>query len=164
MVRAVEVKVPFDDGTAVALVGTVLPWLSDNQLNDVRGAAAFVNSLQKQSEDWQRLNVEFSGRMCVAGDFNQDLLEDGHYYGSRDGREMLRAVLANLELDCVNGGVDDPLQGVKRLAVIDHVCIGNGLTVLQTPRSQVWPEPVELSRHVSDHYGVSTTIVRRRPS
>jgi endonuclease/exonuclease/phosphatase family metal-dependent hydrolase len=150
-----------DDGKVVAVVGTVLPWLADKKDQVVHGAAGFIKSLELQAQDWERLQTTFCGRWCVAGDFNQDLLPTGHYYGSRIGREVLRSVLAKLRLDCITGGVDDPLSSVKGLATVDHICIGHGLKTIGASRSNVWPKPGELTSDLSDHYGVWAEFVCR---
>ena len=70
------------------VVGTVLPWLSDDRDPALSGEAAFRARLAEQAADWRRLKLK--GGLCIAGDFNQDLLEAGHYYGSAGGRAALR--------------------------------------------------------------------------
>lgn len=137
---------------AVSVVGTVLPWLSDGRTVGLRGEAAFRARLAEQAADWRRLR-ENGGPLCVAGDFNQDLLEAGHYYGSAGGREALRAALVDAGLECLTGGADDPLSGPAGLACIDHICVG-GMRARGRPRSAVWPAVGELPRSLSDHYGV----------
>ena len=131
------------------VVGIVLPWLTDNR--DGRpGHETFRSRLAQQVVDWKRLRTESLG-LCVAGDFNQDLLAVGHYYGSADGREALRAALDEAYLECLTEGDDDPLAKYG-LACIDHICVG-GLETRESPRSSVWPTPGQLTSLVSDHYG-----------
>lgn len=71
-------------GCDVVVVGTVLPWLTDSSHPHLRGTSAYRDRLVDQSRDWRRLGEEAGGRLCVAGDFNQDLLPTGHYYQSAD--------------------------------------------------------------------------------
>lgn len=137
---------------AVVVVGTVLPWLADGRDPGLRGEAAFRTRLAEQAADWRRLGAS-PGGLCVAGDFNQDPLPAGHYYGSAGGREALRAALTGAGLECLTGGADDPLSGSPGLACVDHICVG-GLRARGGPRSSVWPAPGELPRGLTDHYGV----------
>lgn len=98
-----------------------------------------------------RLQEESEGRICVAGDFNQDLLPSKHYYGSGDGKQALSTALGACSLRCLTGGMDDPLRGVPNRASIDHICIGNGLRAKSPPT--VWAEPMTL-HNIDEHYGV----------
>jgi hypothetical protein len=140
-------------GTSVVVVGTVLPWLTDNRYPGVHGEAAFRARLDEQACDWHRLGSDPSSGLCVAGDFNQDLLASGHYYGSAGGRQALCQALVSAGLDCLTGGADDPLAGVQGLACIDHICV-HGLSPGGQPRSTAWPPPGQLPRRLTDHYGV----------
>jgi hypothetical protein len=140
-------------GGYVVVVGTVLPWLADDRHPDVRGEAAFRARLAEQAADWRRLGREPGSGLCVAGDFNQDLLTSGHYYGSKQGREALREALASAGLECLTGGEDDPLAGVQGIACIDHICV-RGLRPNGPRRSTGWPVPGELPNGLTDHYGV----------
>jgi len=134
-------------------VGTVLPWLTDSRHVELRGTAAFLARLAEQSAEWRSLRAEAAVGLCVAGDFNQDLLTSGHYYGSKDGRTALRNSLAACGLDCLTAGPDDPFSGCTGLASIDHIAV-TGLKVVGRPRSQVWPAAGGLHDTLSDHYGV----------
>lgn len=145
---------------AVTVVGTVLPWLTDGRTPGLRGEALFRARLAEQAADWKRLR-EDRGPLCVAGDFNQDLLLAGHYYGSAGGREALRVALADVDLECLTGGADDPLSGALGLACIDHICVG-GLRILGRPRSTAWPAVGELSKSLTDHYGFWAEVVPLR--
>jgi hypothetical protein len=136
----------------IVVVGTVLPWLSDDHDPVLRGEAAFKARLEEQAVDWERLRTCAIG-LCVIGDFNQDLLSTGHYYGSTDGRAALQRILLAARLECLTGGADDPLAGSAGLACIDHICVG-GLRARGQPRSSAWPAPGELPRSLTDHYGV----------
>jgi hypothetical protein len=134
------------------VVGAVLPWLSDQRDPDLRGQANFLARLAEQAEDWQTLKTRVRS-LCLAGDFNQDLLPVGHYYGSADGRNALRATLRRAGLNCLTGEADDPLAGTNGLACIDHICV-SGLRAAHQPPSAVWPTPGTLTGALTDHYGV----------
>ncbi len=138
----------------IVVVGTVLPWLSDGRDSKLRGSVAFRARLAEQAADWTRLRNQPCA-LCVAGDFNQDLLLSGHYYGSAAGRGTaeIRAALSQARLECLTAGADDPLAGSPGLACIDHICIG-GLPAAERTRSTVWPAPGELPCGLTDHYGV----------
>ena len=152
--RAAAVTLTGPGGTPVVIVGTVLPWLADGRDPAHRGEAAFRARLADQAADWRRLLQAAGSGLCVAGDFNQDLLAAGHYYGSAGGRVFLRETLAELGLVCLTGGVDDPLKGTHGLAAIDHICVGGHLRGSGMPQSSAWPPPGELPRRRTDHYGV----------
>jgi hypothetical protein len=138
-------------GGWMAVVGTVLPWLSDGRPAGLRGEEAFRARLAEQAADWRRLR-EAHRRLCVAGDFNQGLLPAGHYYGSSGSREALRAALAAEGLECLTGEADDPLAGHPGLACLDHICVA-GLRPRGRVRSAAWPAPGELTAGLTDHYG-----------
>ncbi len=134
-------------------VGTVLPWLGDPRPPIPNGTTPFLYRLAEQAPDWRRLHAIEGRRLCVAGDFNQDLLTNGHYYQAAAARQALHAALAAADLECITGDADDPLGGTPELACIDHICIG-GLRTCGTPRSTAWPIPGTLDDNMTDHYGV----------
>ena len=136
------------------VVGTVLPWLSDRREPTLTGSALFRNRLSEQASDWQRLRA--NGALCITGDFNQDLLPTGHYYGSKNGRVALRDTLLSCHLDCLTGGEHDPLINEAGRANIDHICVHKMLT-LQSPPSSAWP-PVGHLKGLTDHYCIYTDI------
>jgi exonuclease III len=142
--------------TGVVIVGTVLPWRTDARQHPKTGSAAFQARLAEQAADWKRLRDEYGGRVCLAGDFNQDLRTTGHYNGSADGKQALREALAACELVCLTGDDADPLNRVPDRASIDHICIGKGLH-LKTP-PDVWVEPKAATVKPDDHYGVWAEI------
>lgn len=139
--------------SGVVVVGTVLPWLTDNRHPGVSGAAAFRARLGEQAVDWLRLRRETSGGLCVAGDFNQDSCSSGYYYGSTGGRAALTEVLIECGLDCLTGGADDPVAGRNGRACVDHIAVA-GRQAVGHPRRTIWPAPGGLPRNLSDHYGV----------
>ncbi len=136
------------------VVGTVLPWLSDGRDSTLTGEALFRSRLSEQAGDWRRLLAE--GALCVVGDFNQDLLTAGHYYGSKGGRVALKEALSSCGLDCLTSSEDDPLVGESGLATIDHICVHN-MVPLSWPRSSAWP-PVGQLKGLTDHYCIYTDI------
>ena len=136
------------------VVGTVLPWLSDQREPELTGQALFQTRLSEQANDWQRLQAE--GALCVAGDFNQDLLPTGHYYGSKNSRVALQEALASCNLTCLTGGEDDPLANEVGRANIDHICV-HKMRPLQLPRSSAWPSAGQLGG-LTDHYCIYTDI------
>ena len=140
------------DGYVV--VGTVLPWLSDSRDPQLTGEALFRARLNEQVGDWRRLGAE--GTICIAGDFNQDLLPAGHYYGSKGGRVALREALSSCELDCLTGGDNDPLGGGVGLANIDHICVRK-MSPLSYPLSSAWP-PVGQLNGLTDHYCIYADV------
>lgn len=133
------------------IVGTVLPWLADAR-DSLRGADGFYARLAEQAQDWRRLRAGF-GCVCVVGDFNQDLLESGHYYGSQRGRAALRDTLKEVGLECITGPPNDPLRAVG-LAYIDHICVGG----VEACGLGVWPPPGRLNKRISDHYGFHVEV------
>ena len=137
------------------VVGTVLPWLSDRREPKLTGAALFQAKLSEQASDWRKLRAE--GALCVAGDFNQDLLSAGHYYGSKNGRTALKEALSLCDLDCLTSGEDDPLTAELGRANIDHICVHKMLP-LSSPRSVAWP-PIGDLKGLTDHYCVYADIV-----
>lgn len=139
------------------VIGTVLPWLSDSRDSRLRGKDLFCAKLEEQASDWQRLRAE--GALCVAGDFNQDLLPTGHYYGSKGGRVALRETLSSCELDYLTGGSDDPLLGELGLATIDHICV-HKMRSVNLSRSSVWPEAGQLNKQMTDHYCLYADLER----
>ena len=118
------------------------------------GEALFLRRLSEQANDWQRLQAE--GALCVAGDFNQDLLPTGHYYGSKNGRAALRKALLSCNLECLTGGEYDPLANELGRANIDHICVHKMLP-LQSPPSSAWPPAGQL-KGLTDHYCIYATI------
>jgi hypothetical protein len=143
--------------SGTVIVGTVLPWPSDQRDHPVSGKAAFLARLTSQAAEWKRLRDEHPA-LCVTGDINQDLLSDGRpYCGSYDGRAALRAALRNARLDCLTGDEDDPLKVAPDLACLDHICVG-GLRAKGKTRSTAWPEPGSLSLPLTYHYGVWSDV------
>jgi hypothetical protein len=152
------------DGAPLLLVGTVLPWLSDDQYAPLRGADAFCEVLGRQAAEWRSLQRDHpDAGLCVAGDFNQDLAST-HYYGSAKGRVALQQALADASLACLTAGSRDPLARVPDHASIDHLCVSESMLANGNPEVGSWPTPPLARGQLTDHYGVHATLVAARPS
>lgn len=142
----------------VIVIGTVLPWLGDTRQEQQRGSVAFQAALEGQAQEWSDIAARYDGvPICVAGDFNQDLV-CRHYYGSGDGRKLLRATLARHNLKCLTGDELDPvsLATSQRAASVDHICVSKA--VENAKIVSVWPEESEVGPKLSDHFGVCAEI------
>jgi hypothetical protein len=139
--------------------GVVLPWHGDKRRHPVVGSPAFISALNEQESDWASIrDIDPKARLLVAGDFNQDLLDEGHYYGSRLRRQALQDALERAGLTCVTGGASDPVaRQVAGHASVDHICIPRDSRVTVTDMT-VWPSSGQLRRGLSDHYGVSVSL------
>lgn len=143
-----------EDGRAILIVGTVLPWLSDTRHSPLRGAEAFCARLGEQAAEWRALaSAHPDAALCVAGDFNQDLAER-HYYGSATGRTALRRALDDAELRCLTGGARDPLLRYPGQASVDHICVSTSLVADADVAVGSWPEPPLSRGRLTDHFGV----------
>lgn len=148
------------DGAAPLLIyGTVLPWLADQRRVPLTGFAAFSATLVQQQADWQALQAAHPASvLCVAGDFNQDLLERGHYYGSSAGRHALRAALAAAKLARVCADGQDPVAHLwPGLAAIDHILLTN-TAAYEAQAVYAWPSRHELGSRLTDHFGLAVTV------
>lgn len=86
----------------VLLYGTVLPWHSDRgPAGDARAWAEHHRVIPLQTVEWARLRRDYpDAALCVAGDFNMNL-RGPHYYGTAQGRRMLKAGLEEAGLACL---------------------------------------------------------------
>lgn len=141
------------------LYGTVLPWHGDKRRDPVIGSAAFIAALKEQESDWARIqDADPKARLLVAGDFNQDLLDEGHYYGSHSRRRALQGALERAGLTCVTGGAADPVaRQIAGHASVDHVCISQDSRITVTDMA-VLPSTEQLRRGLTDHYGVLVSL------
>jgi hypothetical protein len=145
---------PDPTGGALAVYGTVLPWVGHAwRGHPSTGARAFCAALSAQAEDWRELAAEHVA-VCVTGDFNQDLSEK-HYYGSATGRRQLRHTLTKCGLTAVTAGADDPVRRLDEgaQACIDHVCLSDALRARMAEPARAWL-PERDGRRLSDHPGV----------
>ena len=141
------------------IYGTVLPWHGDKRCPPVIGKTAFETALAAQKSDWVQIQARHPEvRLIVTGDFNQDMLDNGHYYGSSIRRRALQDALKQTELECVTGGSEDPVVTQKEgHASVDHICISRNLRGRDT-RPKVWPKTAQLRRGLSDHFGVVVSL------
>ena len=132
----------------IVVVGTVLPWSSDELWP---GADGFCASLAGQAEEWGSLRGDPSVcTLVVAGDFNQAVPLE-RWYGHKKGEEPLNNALQELELLCVTQG-KCPLTGKPR---IDHICISrSSLDLKRLPQVGGWAIPSVNGKPVTDHSGV----------
>lgn len=136
----------------VVVVGTVLPWPSDERW---RGAKGYCAALSDQVAEWGRLwGTPRTAAFSVAGDFNQSLPHQKRYGSEQGGLALTQAIHAH-DLLCPTHGNDLP-TGKPR---IDHVCVSrSSLKPLHTPLAGTWPVPSMGNRPITDHAGVYTDI------
>lgn len=159
--RTACARLEIPGGYTLKVYGTVLPWLGSTW-KKIRneGGQAFAAALAVQKADWSMLREAASDALlCVAGDFNQDLLESGHYYGSKITRKMLREALDQAKLECLTGGKTDPVARLNPgKANIDHICLGGSVPLVSKPVKVVAWSPEHQGIKVSDHFAVSVEI------
>lgn len=146
----------------VIIYGTVLPWLGDKRKKqETENKDVFSTALEEQSQEWSKLNTHYSDALLiVAGDFNQDLLEEGHFYGSSDRREALKKALDQAKLQCFTGGRSDPIaSNAPGNANIDHICVRAPKNrTVQSVSTSAWTLVHNGSR-ISDHFGLYLDII-----
>jgi len=159
--RTACIRVKGPRGQSAIVYGTVLPWLSDRRRKGIRGGAAFVASLEEQALDWNRIRRRNRGsQFYVVGDFNQTL-GARHYYGSKLGREALERVLRETDLRCLTAGGDDPLPVFACRPSVDHICVDAG-SAAPKYSFELWPEPVNFRKSLTDHYGILAVAATSR--
>jgi endonuclease/exonuclease/phosphatase family metal-dependent hydrolase len=144
-----------EDDAPLLVYGTVLPWLSDNRINNLHGAIAFVHALEVQAAEWTSLigilrKQHSTTRLCVAGDFNQAWTDI--HFGSTVGNEALQRAMdhPNQRLVCVTGE-NDPLIKSTTHRTIDHICVSAPIAGCKVG---IWPESDDRLNGLSDHYGL----------
>jgi endonuclease/exonuclease/phosphatase family metal-dependent hydrolase len=158
---AVRIKPP--SGDQFIVYGTVLPWIGSSWRDHPTAAGvAFREALSLQAADWARLRREYPGdEFFVLGDFNQDLASPPHYYGSRENRVELEGVLERSGLVALTAGDCDPIRRDSApQACIDHIC-GRTDSKWRAQPAARWPDAPVPEKHLSDHFGVSVSLVRR---
>jgi endonuclease/exonuclease/phosphatase family metal-dependent hydrolase len=156
--RAVAARVEPPGRRPIVIYGTVLPWLGSGW-RDVSAAdgAAFAAALEAQTGDWKRLQVEDPEcDFVVAGDLNQDLIEQ-HFYGSHANRAALAVALQAGGLTCLTAGVDDPVRlgGTRAHATIDHLCVSARLAAQARWPRFAWPLGPFPTKALTDHFGTA---------
>lgn len=111
-------------GRNVVIYGTVLPWQHDaGPSGQAPGWTEFARVAPLQGEEWASLRAEHPDAVViVAGDLNQNL-GGRHYYGTKNGRAILRCQLAGADLVCLTDA-DQMTPGTLANPPIDHVCVG----------------------------------------
>ena len=139
--------------------GVVLPWHGDPRKGSRDWQKTFLASLELLRQDIKNLQAEYPEHIfCVAGDFNQALLDIPHAYGKDAGREALEQTLKELELTCYTGGKNDPVNAIApEHANIDHICLGRLPTGNEEITVGAWPKEVYTVK-VTDHFGVCVNI------
>lgn len=155
--RTACARLEIPGGFLLNVYGTVLPWRGSTwRCHKSAGGQAFSEALVVQKADWLELRGnDPNGLLCVAGDFNQDLLATGHYYGSKKERKMLEDALEQANLNCLTGGKFDPVA--KRdpdKANVDHICLGGTRPQISDVDTNAW-SPQQQERLLSDHFGIS---------
>ncbi len=161
--RTACAKGVLSDGLEIIVYGTVLPWLG-SEWGEVhtKGKQAFLSALQMQKQDWITMQEQQNTLLCVAGDFNQDLLEKGHFYGSNDGREALKNALPLAGFNLYTGGKMDPIaSNAPGSANIDHIFVRLPESkALDSMTTSAWTL-VQDGARISDHFGISMDILYR---
>lgn len=155
-IRTACARIAAAEGPAMLVYGTVLPWRSDRRWLPAAGGAAFVQVLAEQASDWRRLREKYpDDRLCIAGDFNQEL-GDRTLAGTAPGRTELRRALEAAALDCLTGDEADPVAQLTQdeRSNIDHICVDARAADGPEFKVGAWPARVDELRTLSDHFGV----------
>jgi endonuclease/exonuclease/phosphatase family metal-dependent hydrolase len=147
-------------GRPLLVYGTVLPWHTD------KGSAERARSWEEQyrvipaqGREWASLREQHPNvDLCVAGDLNMNL-GGPHHYGTRKGREMLRAALDAAGLVCVTETERVP-AGKLDHGPIDHVCVSARLAS-RAKVHDAWEGVDAEGVHMSDHCGIAVEIDAR---
>jgi hypothetical protein len=141
----------------VVVVGTVLPWRSDQRHHPRTGSAEFVHALQHQAQEWGCLwGSPRAAGFCVAGDFNQEM-QPPHHTGSAPGLQELDGALNGLALTCLTADLQvvyPPPVVQEPIPIIDHVCVGGGLQLAPGSAATDWEIPGAPAEPITDHVGV----------
>jgi hypothetical protein len=149
-IAGVRIKIP--EYPDMVVVGTVLPWMSDELWP---GAAGFCTAVSAQTAEWTKIRGQpHDCTFLVAGDFNQSLPGVSRF-GSKDGEAALSAALRNQDLFCLTPG-NEALTGKPR---IDHICISrNGFQSPYLPSVSEWAVPVSNGTPITDHVGIAAEL------
>lgn len=147
-------------GGPVAVYGTVLPWHADQGPSGVKVKSWSEQDrvLPLQLAEWGSIQKLFPGvPLVVAGDINMNL-GGKHYYGTKRGREALRAGLSELGLGCATE-YDRLPTGILKHSPIDHIIV----PVDWLEGSQIidaWEGVNANGVKLSDHSGLAVQIDR----
>lgn len=137
-----------------------MPWASDrgDNMSDepVRNWSEHHRIVVQQGEEWADLRRQYpNAELCVAGDLNMNL-GGPHYYGTAQGRRLLRAAMAASGLFCATSTERIP-PGALMHPPIDHVL----LPMAWDSRSTVagtWEGRVGTGPRLSDHSGLAVAV------
>lgn len=137
-----EISTP---GGPLLVYGSIITWHADKGSDGTaHNWTEHHKAIEWHGRDWARLGGGLP--LCAAGDFNTTL--DGTYYGTRHGRDLLRAALSESDLVCVT----------ERLPqTIDHICLSRPWADL-VERCFRWQAYGARERPISDHYGVGVDL------
>ena len=140
----------------IVVVGTVLPWGSDELWP---GANGFCASLASRAVEWGTMRGGLNRcTLVVAGDFNQSIPHE-RWYGFKKGEEALNDALRELDLLCLTQG-KCPLTSRPR---IDHICISrSSLDLHHLPQVGDWAIPPVNHKLATDHSGVYVDLETQR--
>ncbi len=162
--RSAAARIRPESGPPFIVFGTVLPWLGSQWRGfPSKGSVAFRAALSVQSADWMAIRRNDPDvELFVLGDLNQDLVRGGpRYYGSRANRIALESALLDAGLVALTAADGDPIRRDSApSACIDHICARSDSSwrVESTAR---WPNAPRPDRRLSDHFGLSVTLLPR---
>lgn len=145
------------NATPLIVYGTVLPWHSDRGGNSpetkVLPWAEHHRVIPQQVNEWLELRKRFSSiPLCVAGDFNSDML-NGARYGTANGVRLLREGLSAAGLYCSTAPERFPKSFLSVLP-IDHIVLPIEWIENSTV-THAWPANPGVT---SDHSGMIVEI------
>lgn len=148
-------SIKLTQGLDLVVYGVVLPWHNDPRRGSRSWARMFKEALTSVQNDREKLRNDCREQMfCLAGDFNQALLDIPNAYGTKDGREALKETLRQTDLVCYTGGDLDPVNSIRPgHANIDHICFNCRPSEIDQITAKAWPGTISDTR-VSDHFGV----------
>jgi hypothetical protein len=104
---------------ALIVFGTVLPWHSDRGQQPVGKRvpnwSEHYRVIAEQSEEWAQLKrAHPDAAICVAGDLNMNL-GGPHWYGTNQGRAIMRSAIENNDLVCATEFSQLPAGRLKQI-------------------------------------------------
>ncbi len=138
------------------IYGTVMPWQHDGvPEGEAKGWERHHRAVEQQAKEWANLLGEHRDvtGLVVAGDFNMNL-GGAHFYGTEQGRGLLRAGLKKAGLVCLTAA--DRIRDLES-PPIDHVCVSEHIVVGHSV-VEGWEGTVDGVK-LSDHSGVLVELV-----
>lgn len=142
--------------TPLVVYGSIIPW------RDARPGTAWERHLAeaaRQTHQWQEVRESMpSHALIVGGDFNMTLHADTGY-GTKDGRQVIRAGFDAARLSCPTAvDIRGPDFGLTR-DNIDHIAVDWSLKCAVKPI--VWAGETRQEGKLSDHNGVAVDVQPR---